>query len=133
MDLNLFENLKKNIEPNINVQSFIKELNNFLSSINSSKKDNSYSSINIEDNIDIELQDNRKEGHLYLVTEDRNNEIYLWDFTDKPEHEFKEVISSPSLLEVAKEGAMLQYKNGEYVLYSPYGYDMLYNSENAEK
>lgn len=133
MDLNLFENLKKNIEPNINVQSFIKELNNFLSSINSSKKDNSYSGINIEDNIDIELQDNRKEGHLYLVTEDRNNEIYLWDFTDKTEHEFKEVISSPSLLEVAKEGAMLQYKNGEYVLYSPYGYDMLYNSENAEK
>lgn len=133
MDLNLFENLKKSIEPNINVQSFIKELNNFLSSINFSKKDDNYNNFYIEDNIDIELQNNRKEGHLYLVTEDRNNEIYLWDFTDKPEHEFKEVISSPSLLEVAKEGAMLQYKNGEYVLYSPYGYDILYNSDNNEK
>jgi len=70
---------------------------------------------------------NRKEGHLYFVTEDRNNEIYLWDFTDKPKHEFKEVIASEDLLNVAKEGAMLQYKNGKYELYSSEGYDMLFD------
>ena len=54
----------------------------------------------------------------------------MWDFTDKPEHEFKEVITSEELLKVAKEGAMLQYKDGKYELYSENGYDML---EEAEK
>ena len=49
----------------------------------------------------------------------------MWDFTDKPKHEFKEVITSDELLKVAKEGAMLQYKNGKYELYSENGYDML--------
>lgn len=39
--------------------------------------------------------------------------------------EFKEVITSDELLKVAKEGAMLQYKNGKYELYSENGYDML--------
>lgn len=74
---------------------------------------------------EIKNKKNRKEGHLYLVTEDRNGEVYLWDFTDKPEHEFKEVFTSKELLEVAKEGAMLQYKDGRYELYSSYGYDMV--------
>lgn len=130
MDLNLFENLKKDLKSNINIKNFMEDLHDFLNNSNSSKNQNRVAT---EKQIDNSLQENRKEGHLYLVTEDRNNEIYLWDFTDKPEHEFKEIISSSSLLEVAKEGAMLQYKNGEYVLYSPYGYDMLYNSENNEK
>lgn len=130
MDLNLFENLKKDLKSNINIKNFMEDLHDFLNNSNSSKNQNR---VDTEKQIDNSLQENRKEGHLYLVTEDRNNEIYLWDFTDKPEHEFKEIISSSSLLEVAKEGAMLQYKNGEYVLYSPYGYDMLYNSENNEK
>ena len=75
----------------------------------------------------LDVKEYRKEGHLYFVTEDRNNEIYLWDFTDKPKHEFKEIITSVELQKVAKEGAMLQYKNGKYELYSPYGYDMLHN------
>lgn len=127
MNLNLFENIKRDLKSNINIENFMEDLHDFLNNSNSSKNQN---------NVDIERQidnKNRKEGHLYLVTEDRNNEIYLWDFTDKPEHEFKEIISSPSLLKVAKEGSMLQYKNGEYILYSPYGYDMLYNSENDDK
>ena len=82
--------------------------------------------------VNTDLQKNRKEGHLYLVTEDRTNEIYLWDFTDKPKHEFKEIVSSEELLSIAKEGAMLQYKNGKYELYSPYGFDMLYNEKNQK-
>ena len=74
-----------------------------------------------------EINQNRKEGHLYLVTEDRNGEVYLWDFTEKPEHEFKEVFTSKELIDVAKEGAMLQFKDGKYELYSTDGYDMLEN------
>ena len=106
MDLNLIKDVVKEIQKNDIVEKFMSELSNFL-----------------ENN--QEINKNRKEGHLYLVTEDRNGEVYLWDFTDKPEHEFKEVITSEELLKVAKEGAMLQYKDGKYELYSENGYDML--------
>ena len=37
MDLNLFENLKKDIETNVTVKNFINELTNFLNNINSAK------------------------------------------------------------------------------------------------
>ena len=135
LDLNLFQNLKKDIESNTTIKKFIDELSNFLKDTTSSVKPNS-SNINNEnlpntkenlfdkDNT-LDVKEYRKEGHLYFVTEDRNNEIYLWDFTDKPKHEFKEAITSDELLKVAKEGAMLQYKNGKYELYSENGYDML--------
>lgn len=123
MNLNLFENLTKNLKSNNTIKNFIEELDDFLSNQNSSPKDK-------ETILNESLDKNRKEGHLYLVTEDRENEIYLWDFTDKPKHEFKEIISSEELLKVAKEGAMLQYKNGKYEFYSTDGYNMLYNEEN---
>lgn len=64
----------------------------------------------------------RHEGHLYFVTEDRGNIVYLWDYTAKARREFKEEITSEELLKVAKEGAMLVYRNGEYKLYSANGY-----------
>lgn len=137
LDLNLFQNLKTDIESNTTIKKFIDELSNFLKDTTSSVKPNS-SNINNEnlpntkENLfdkenTLDVKEYRKEGHLYFVTEDRNNEIYLWDFTDKPKHEFKEIITSVELQKVAKEGAMLQYKNGKYELYSPYGYDMLHN------
>lgn len=129
MDLNLFENLKKDIETNVTVKNFINELSNFLNNINSSKRQD-----NITNNENLlkkeqKIQEHRKESHLYLVTEDRNNEIYLWDFTEKSKNEFKETILSDDLLKVAKEGAMLQYKNGTYELYSPYGFDIVSKEE----
>jgi len=96
LDLNLFQNLKKDIESNTTIKKFIDELSNFLKDTTSSVKPNS-------------------------------SNINVWDFTDKPKHEFKEIITSVELQKVAKEGAMLQYKNGKYELYSPYGYDMLHN------
>ena len=108
MDLNLIKDVVKEIQKNDIVEKFMSELSNFL-----------------ENN--QEINQNRKEGHLYLVTEDRNGEVYLWDFTEKPEHEFKEVFTSKELIEVAKEGAMLQFKDGKYELYSTDGYDMLEN------
>lgn len=108
MDLNLIKDVVKEIQKNDIVEKFMSELSNFL-----------------ENN--QEINQNRKEGHLYLVTEDRNGEVYLWDFTEKPEHEFKEVFTSKELIDVAKEGAMIQFKDGKYELYSTDGYDMLEN------
>ena len=108
MDLNLIKDVVKEIQKNDIVEKFMSELSNFL-----------------ENN--QEINQNRKEGHLYLVTEDRKGEVYLWDFTEKPEHEFKEVFTSKELIDVAKEGTMLQFKDGKYELYSTDGYDMLEN------
>ena len=70
---------------------------------------------------------------LLCIEKLSNNEIYLWDFTDKSKTEFKETGLSDDLLNIAKEGAMLQYKNGRYELYSPYGYDMLFKENNNIK
>ena len=129
MNLNLFENLAQNIKSNDTIKNFMEELNDFLNNTSSSpSKDEML--IDKDTTLNESLDKNRTENHLYLVTEDRGNEIYLWDFTDKPKHEFKETIFSEELLKVAKEGAMLQYKNGKYELYSTDGYDMLYNEEN---
>ena len=136
MDLNLFENLKKHIESNDVINNFIEELGKFLKNTNSQKNNVNEVSKNtnsLSDSRNQNLAQNRKEGHLYLVTEDRNNEIYLWDFTDKSKTEFKETGLSDDLLNIAKEGAMLQYKNGRYELYSPYGYDMLFKENNNIK
>ena len=119
MNLNLFENLAKDIKSNDTIKKFMENLTDFLEN----------SASNQSESNEIQINENRKEGHLYLVTEDRGNEIYLWDFTDKPKKEFKEIITSEELITVAKEGAMLQYKNGKYQLYSTDGYDMLYNEE----
>ncbi len=73
----------------------------------------------------MEHNQHRKEGHLYFVTEDRGEQIYLWDFTEKSAKEFKETITSEELLAVAKEGTMLIYKDGKYELYSEYGYHII--------
>ena len=139
MDLIIFKNINQDKENNVDVKDFIEELADFLSNVISSKNSNNICDIDkeelIEESKDKEksVDKNRKEGHLYLVTEDRGNEVYLWDFTDKPKHEFKETLDSEELLSVAKEGAMLEYKNGRYELYSKHGYDMLENDENNKK
>ena len=144
MDLNLFENLKKDIESNGAIKKFMDELTDFLNKMNSVQTQKQNSDIGNEKQtetkefleettLDEKVTTHRKEGHLYFVTEDRDNEIYLWDFTDKPKHEFKETITSEELLCVAKEGAMLQYKDGKYQLYSQDGYDMLFDEENEKR
>jgi len=79
----------------------------------------------------LETKENkhRIEGHLYLVTEDRLNEVFLWDFTDKPDVEFLESDLPSEVLAFATEGAMLKYEKGQYILYSPDGFDMLEDEE----
>lgn len=113
MDLNIFNNLDNTTEKNTNEN--IEELKELIE-----KK-----SPNAEDDKNLEINENRKEGHLYLVTEDRNGEVYLWDFTEKAEFEFVESNLSSEVLAFATEGAMLQYKDGKYILYSPVGYDLM--------
>lgn len=110
LDLNIFDIFKRKIEKDNIVEDFIDHLDEALQETN-------------------DLQENRKEGHLYLVTEDRKGTVYLWDFTEKAETEFEEKNLPEELIEVAKEGAMLQYKDGKYELYSPNGYDMLEEEE----
>lgn len=122
MDLNIFKNIKEDIKNNIDVKGFIEELTNFLKNIDESKTKENLAPISVNE----ELEDYRKEGHLYLVTEDRNNEIYLNDFTEKSKVEFKETNLPEEILKDAKEGTMLQYKNGKYEVYSQNGYDMLF-------
>ncbi len=74
----------------------------------------------------------RKEGHLYFVTEDRENVIYLWDYTDKPDYEVEEFELPEETLKIAKEGTLLQYINGKYELYSKRGYDELLPEDKYE-
>lgn len=121
MNLDLLKNITKNAKSNIS--EFLNDLNDFLDNNKEYKK--STPEKEIPNATSRELNENRKEGHLYLVTEDRNNKIYLWDFTEKSKDEFEEIITDEDLLAVAKEGAMLQYKNGKYELYSKYGFDIV--------
>lgn len=125
MDLNILKNIKEDIENKFDVKAFIQELTNYLKNVESSNINENTSEIDINE----DLQSYRKEGHIYLVTEDRNNEIYLSDFTIKSKIEFKEQITDKELLNIAKEGTMLQYKNGKYELYSENGYNMLFEEE----
>ena len=74
MNLDLLKNIAEQIKDNDNVKEFMQDLSESLENRNKQNQ---------------ELQEDRKEGHLYLVTEDRNGEVYLWDFTDKPKYEFK--------------------------------------------
>lgn len=63
---------------------------------------------------DKKLQEYRKEGHVYTVTEDKNNRIFLWDTTAKPNFEIEEINFPKELLNEAKEGSKFIYKNGNY-------------------
>lgn len=73
----------------------------------------------------FELNENRKENHLYFVHEDRKGLVFLQDVTEKKQTGFEETFKTKELIDIAKEGSMLQFKNGTYVLYSNSGYDMM--------
>ena len=68
----------------------------------------------------------RKEGHLYMVEEDRDNIIYLLDLSDKSNYVLEEVDFPQELIKKATEGSVFKYENGKYVFYSNGGYEMLY-------
>ena len=81
----------------------------------------------ILDKQNINLDKHRKEGHLYMVTEELGNNRFLWDLTDAPKTAFEEVDIPKDLLNKATEGMVLKYTNGKYEYYSDDGF------ERAEK
>lgn len=109
MELHLSMNKKNYIKPESNTQNFINDLSNFLNQ---------------------PVNDYYKEGHLYLVTEDRNGIVILWDFTEKSKEAYEETNLPAELIPVATEGSMLQFSNGKLTLYSPNGYDIVYGEDN---
>jgi len=64
-----------------------------------------------------ELEDYRREGHLYLVTEDTNGRIYLSDQTEKRGFEIEEVEFPNALRSEVAEGTILKYENGSYQIW----------------
>lgn len=81
----------------------------------------------IIDKQNAKLAKYRKEGHLYMVSEEMGNNRFLWDLTDAPKIEFEEVDIPKDLLDKATEGSVLKYTNGTYEYYSNDGF------ERAEK
>ncbi len=77
----------------------------------------------ILDKQNINLNKHRKEGHLYVVTEELGNNRFLWDLTDAPKTEFEETDIPKDLLKIATEGMVLKYTNGKYEYYSDDGFE----------
>ena len=76
------------------------------------------------DKQDQKLENFRKEGHLYMVEEDRGNQIYLTDITDETNNIVLEEVDFPTeLISQATEGTVFQYKNGTYQFYSRDGFE----------
>lgn len=81
----------------------------------------------IIDKQNTSLSEHRKDGHLYMVTEELGDNRFLWDLTDASKIEFEEVDLPKDLLEKATQGVVLKYDNGKYEYYSNDGF------ERAEK
>lgn len=77
----------------------------------------------IIDKQNAKLNSYRKEGHLYMVSQEIGNNRFLWDLTDALEFEFEEIDIPKTLLDRATEGAVLIYTNGTYKYYSNDGFE----------
>lgn len=71
----------------------------------------------------IDLDEYRKEGHLYVVTEELNNNRFLCDLTENSKIEFEEVDFPSDLLDKATQGTVFKYANGRYEYYSNDGFE----------
>lgn len=60
------------------------------------------------------IEEYKKEGHTYLVTEDTNGRIFLWDSTEEPKYEIEDIYFPEELKDIAKEGNSFLYQNGTY-------------------
>ena len=69
----------------------------------------------IIENQNKKIEDYKKEGHIYLVTEDINGRVFLWDSTEKPKYEIEDINFPENLKNIAKEGNSFRYQNGTYV------------------
>ena len=73
----------------------------------------------------IELNSYRKEGHLYMVSEELGKNRFLCDLTEASKIEFEEVNIPEYLLDKATEGSVLKYTNGTYEYYSNDGFERM--------
>jgi len=64
------------------------------------------------------LSKHRKEGHLYMVTEELKESRFLLDTTESTGTEFEEVDFPKDLLEKATQGTIFMYTNGTYEYYN---------------
>lgn len=78
----------------------------------------------------VNIESYRKEGHLYMVSEELGNNRFLWDLTDVPKFEFEEVDIPKDLLGKAVEGSVLRFTNGTYEYYSNDGFERLNRIKN---
>lgn len=109
LNLNLVNELmKKGIQNNI-VQSFIKELSNYLENINE-KGENELDKQDINNN----LGKYRKENRLYQVVDMSTNGVILQD--TKNNVTFEETEMSEDVKDKIQNDYILRYKNGEYVI-----------------
>ena len=122
---------KKDIPSNVKINDVlkVKDNNYVIDSISTSELQEKIKNMakEILDKQDVNLAKHRKEGHLYMVTEEVGNNRFLWDLTDAPKTEFEEVDIPKDLLDKATEGMVLKYTNGKYEYYSDDGF------ERAEK
>ena len=79
----------------------------------------------IIDKQNAKIDSYRKDGHLYMVSEELGNNRFLYDLTDAPDFEFEEVNIPKKLLDRATEGSVLKYTNGTYEYYSNDGFERL--------
>lgn len=100
--------MKKGIQNNI-VQSFIKELSNYLENINE-KGENELDKQDINSN----LEKYRKEDRLYQVVDMSTNGVILQD--TKNNVTFEETEISEDIKDKIQNDYILKYKNGEYVI-----------------
>ena len=68
----------------------------------------------IIENQNKKLEEFRKENHLYVVEEDRNDRVYLKDITLNSGLILEEVDFPKELIRQATEGTTVKYVNGEY-------------------
>lgn len=71
------------------------------------------------------LNEYRKDGHIYMVTEKINDSVFLWDTTDKPDKEIEEVDFPKELKDKATEGTVFIYTGGKYEFFSNYGFERI--------
>lgn len=82
----------------------------------------------IIDKQNMNLEKYRKEGHLYMVTEEIGDNRFLRDLTDESKIEFEEVDIPKDLLDKSTEGVVLKYVDGKYEYYSDDGFERIENN-----
>ncbi len=118
---------KKDISSEVKVNEVLKfQNNNFIvdnHSTNELQEEIKNMAKKILNKQNINLNKHRKEGHLYMVTEELGDNRFLLDLTDASKTEFEEVNIPKDLLSKATEGMVLIYNNGKYEYYSDDGFE----------